>query len=83
MLLAGACCAVGGFLKEGVGSKGNSTGTSVVPIFFPFLKYTEHTWWCSPGVNSFLFIALIHFVLYGSSLGILWKESVVSFLEFE
>ena len=34
--LAGACHAVGGFLKEGVGSKGNNTGTSVIPIFFHF-----------------------------------------------
>ena len=25
---------------------GNNTGTSVVPIFYPFLKYTEHMRWC-------------------------------------
>ena len=75
--LTGTGHVVGGFLNKGLGIKGNNTGISVIPIFFPFLKCKEHTRWCSPGIKSFLFILLIHLLLYGLSC-----EKKVSYLSY-
>ena len=65
VVVGGTNLCLGGFLKVGLGNKGNNTGMSVLPIFFPFIKRKEYTLWCSFGAKSFL----IHFVLNVSSCG--------------